>query len=512
MKKVLGVLVSGFLMFLITGCGGGGGGGGSTPPPVPHITDINGGISGSGTVNSLFIIDGTGFGTLSGATAGYSVDFREATTDVIVASATVDYAAGAWNDFYIKGIVPGGLTAGTIYKVTVTTAGGTSNAVNFLVVASVSYSPSSISWSATSSLPAAQQGFPTIVAPVFRSMTSVPSNYIYALGGNNAPTSTTAGGNAYNVGTVYYNEINNADGNLKNASWSQTTPLPARGFAAAVLANRFNSLVSGYGTIYMLGGLDGSGNATNTVYYASLNSDGTIPASGAGTWNITTALPKALFAEGAVIFHGRIYVVGGNDSSRAPVKTVYSAKINSDGTLGAWQTLTDMPIALAYHQLVTAGGYLYAIGGDSSTTAVDPLTNVPGTTSGTIYYAQINLLDGTLVNVNNVVWTQNPNGPKAREKFTAVVAGSSIVVTGGLYNGASSGSSESQYAAIDADGSIASFGGATGSNTFNSIAAYNPYNQSTAYFVDDAGKPHIFILGGADVTTGTPHLEAVYQH
>ena len=40
-----------------------------------------------------------------------------------------------------------------------------------------------------------------------------------------------------------------------------------------------------------------------------------------------------MFAEGAVIFHGRIYVAGGNDATGAPIAKVYSARINADGTL-----------------------------------------------------------------------------------------------------------------------------------------------------------------------------------
>ena len=465
--------------------------------PVPKMTDINGGISGSGSVGSMFIIDGSGFGSLNAANALYSVDFRDANTNAVVATASTNYSTGDWNDIYIKGTVPNGLTALTTYKVTVTTAGGTSNAVDFLVVASVAFSPSKILWSQAPTLPAAQQGFPTVVAPIFKSMTSVTNNYIYTLGGKKV------GGK--NVDTVYYTQLDNATGALKNAPWAKTTPLPAkRGFSAASLANRFNSFASGYGTVYVLGGLDDQGNATDTVYYASLNADGTI-----GTWATTTKLPQALFAEGAVIFHGRIYVAGGNDST-GPVKSVYSAKINSDGTLGAWQTLPDMPIALAYHQLVTAAGYLYAIGGDSA--MVDPLTNLPDASSqGDVYYNKINFLDGTLA---SNPWSKNTGGMgKNREKHTAVVVGGYVLVSGGLYNGATNGLSEQSYASINSDGSLASFNEATGTHTISgSLSGYNFYNHSSAYFVDDSGNPHVLILGGADAKYGTLHSEVWYQH
>lgn len=482
---------------LLAGCGGGGGGGG--PMPVPSITGINGGISGSGTVGSIFVIDGNGFGDLSTVpTSGYSVDFRDATTNDILA--TADMTNGVWSNIFIKGKVPN-LTAGTIYKVTVTTPGGTSNAVNFLIVASVAFSPSTITWTQTSSLPVAQQGFPTVIAPVFKSITSVADNYIYAIGGN------TAASAADNKATVYFNKMDNASGAIP-AAWTATTSLPApRGFSAAVIANSFNSLASG-NYVYLLGGLDGSGNATSTVYYASINDDGTIPSSGsAGTWASTTALPQALFAEGAVIFHGRIYVAGGNDSTGTPVSTVYSAKIKSDGTLEDWQTLSSLPDKLAYHQLVASAGYLYVIGGDNA--AVDPITNVQSASSQpTVYYNQINLQDGSLV---NPTWTTNDPGIKAREKFTAVVAGSNIVITGGLYSG-DPGNNESRYGTIKTDGSVEPFGGATGTNTISSAGGYDPYNHSTAYFVDSSGNPHVLILGGGDVNTGVLHSEVWYQH
>lgn len=506
-RKVTQLVLLIFLcVLLLQGCGGGGG---STPPP-PTITDINGGISGSGTVGSVFIIDGTNFGTLSSAASGYSVDFRDATTNAVVARATVDYAAGNWDNIYIKGTVPNGLTASTFYKVTVTTAGGTSKAVNFLVVASVSFSPSAILWSQASALPQAQQGFPAVVAPVFQSIStatgrtvSLTGTYAYALGGNTAST-TTANGKAQNVPNVSFNKMNDATGALANVTWTSTTSLPDnRGFAAAVAATGFNSMVTGNKTfLYVVGGLDGSGNAASTVYYAPLNADGSV-----GAWASTTALPKALFAEGAVVFNGRIYVAGGNDATGTPVANVYSAKINGDGTLGTWQALPNLPAARAYHQLLAAAGVLYVMGGDNA--AVDPVTDSQSlSVQGSIYYNKINMQDGSLA-----AWTTNTNSlTKNREKFSAVVAGGYVLVSGGLYNG-SPGSSEQSYSTINQDGSLSSFNGATGTNTISgTTGGYDFYNQAGAYFVDKGGNPHVLIFGGGDANTGLPHAEVWYQH
>jgi hypothetical protein len=491
----------------------------STPSaPVPAIVDVNGGLSGSGTLGSVFIVDGTGFGDLTAQTSGYSLDFRDATSSAVVASTTssVNFASGAWKSLFITATVPTtGLTAGITYKVTVTTPGGTSNAVSFLILASQPYVPNTVWTKSASSLPAARQGFPAAVATIGSGATA--ATYVYALGGNTA-SSGAAGGKAANTAAVSFSKLDPTAGAVSLASWTQTTALPAvRGFSAAVVATSFNSKVSGNGTIYVLGGLDATGAATSTIYQASLNPDGTIPAASpaAGSWTALTAtpLPQALYAHGAVIFHGHIYVAGGNDTTGTPVAKVYSALINADGTLGAWTTLAaDLPDKRAHHQLVTAAGNLYVVAGTN--VAVDPISNVQSSgAQSTVYYNAINLKDGTLT---GATWTTTSSLNKSREKFSAVVAGGGVLASGGLYNGAANGSSEQEFASINTDGSLATFGSATGAYTISkATGGYNFYNQSSVYFADTAGNPHVLILGGAEVSNtvsnGVLHAEVWYQ-
>ena len=472
---------------------------------APTVTDVNGGLVGSGTTGSLFIIDGNHFGDLAAAPAsGYSVDFRDASSGAVVASAAVDFANSNWQDIFIVGTVPAALASSTTYKVTVTTPSGTSAPLSFLVTGVVSFSPSTIQWSATSSLPAAVQGMAAVVAPIGS------STWLYALGGNEG-TSGAANAKNANVATVSYNLFTPATGALANASWTAATPLPAaRGFAAAVSANAFNSVVTGSGNLYVIGGLDAAGAAASSVYTAALNADGSLPAAAAaGTWATTTALPQALFGASAVIFHGRIYVAGGNDTTGAPSAKVYSAHIKSDGTLDAWQTLPDLPAAVAYGQLVTSGGYLYVLGGTNAA-SIDPVSKTQSSAaSGAIYSAAINIRNGSIA-----AWNTNASAMgKSREKFSAVVAGSFVLVSGGLYNGASTGSSEQSYASINSDGSIASFNGATGSHTISgSTGGYDFFNHAAVLFVDTAGNPHVIVLGGEDTSAGTPVAGVWLQH
>jgi hypothetical protein len=486
------------LLGTLQACGGGGGGG--LPPPVPVITDINGAATASGTAGAAFIVYGTGFGTLSGSgtTTGYTVDFRDANSNSVVASAS--YAGTGWTSVYIKAVAPSsGLTVGTTYKVTVTTPGGTSNSVNFLLTAAVALSPSTIAWGSTAALPVAIQGFSSAVASISVTSggTTTTTAYIYTFGGNTA-ASGTLNGKTLNTAAVYSNSLNDGTGgtvagSLVSNSWTtEANALPAaRGFAAGALADGFNSMVTGDGTVYVLGGLDASGTATNTVYYASLSSTGSV-----GTWATTTALPQALYAFSAVVFQGRVYVAGGEGVNDTPVATVYSAPINADGTLGTWTTsLPNLPVPVAYHQFVAVGGVLYVLGGTLSA-AVDPtsLTQSAGT-DGTVYYNSINA-DGTLAGNS---WTTNPSSLiKAVEKNTVVAIGSYVLASGGLYNGASTGSTEESYAQQSTvDASLGSFQGATGSKTISGTAGgYDFFNHSATLYVDPAGNPHVLILGG----------------
>src|SRR5512139_1816762 len=84
----------------------GGGGGDNPPPPPPVVSDINGVATASGPSGSAFVVYGSSLGTLSGTgtTSGYSVDFRDATSNAVTASAS--YAGSGWTDVYIKATVP----------------------------------------------------------------------------------------------------------------------------------------------------------------------------------------------------------------------------------------------------------------------------------------------------------------------------------------------------------------------------------------------------------------------
>jgi hypothetical protein len=72
--------------------------------------------------------------------------------------------------------------------------------------------------------------------------------------------------------------------------------------------------------VYLLGGYNGSA-YVSTVYTAPINSDGTL-----GTWTTGTSLPGALSHSQAIVTKNRVYLLGGYNGS-AYVSTVYTAPI-----------------------------------------------------------------------------------------------------------------------------------------------------------------------------------------
>jgi hypothetical protein len=153
--------------------------------------------------------------------------------------------------------------------------------------------------------------------------------------------------------------------------------------------------------------------------------------------------------------------------------------------------------------LVNFGPYLYAVGGDTGTVA--PVLNVlSGAETNAAYFTKVNMRDGKLSG-----WTSVAGMGKARGKHAAIVAGGALLATSGIYAG-QAGSSENTYASIGADGTLASWNGATGSNTVDVVLGYALYNAAAVPFIDAQGRGHVLVLGGANRSTlGVPSAAVV---
>lgn len=114
------------------------------------------------------------------------------------------------------------------------------------------------------------------------------------------------------------------DGELE--PWKRLRPVPVPfAFGAAVLAS---------GRIYLIGGSSREAiqHLYNQVYSAPLKRNGKI-----GRWREERALPEALRYHAAAACSGRLYVLGGFNGSEYR-DVLRFARIDSNGTLGEWQT------------------------------------------------------------------------------------------------------------------------------------------------------------------------------
>ena len=472
---------------LLAACGSSSGPTGPSGPPA--ITVVNGATLPSGTIGATVVIEGSNFGTSQSVASGHVVF---STTAGGRDTATIASAAD-WTNLLIVTTVPAGVPVGrdTLF---IETSGGTSAPIIFSVVTKVAFSPSTVSWTATTALPVGLSGH-AVAAATLPGAGATSTSVVYVVGGadsTDAPRDSVLYATVSNTGAL--------------GAWNKATVLPAPvAYAAAVVATPSNSPVMGSSYLYVIGGdSTASGKPVATVYIGILSTGGAVTG-----WGTTTSLPAAVHSLGAVIFNGAVYVGGGSGSGNAPVATVYRAVIQSDGMLGAWQAQPSLPFARSYFGFGINGTSLYALGGDSGTVTPND-SSLSAKAISDVIYAEIDVHTGNLTAAG---WTANGNKlKKAVSKQTAVVAGGDVLVTAGLYNGDATGATEESYAGLNSDGSTTAFNGATGANTISSAGGGNLFNHAATGYLDGTGAFHVLVVGGDDVNTPTKKHKGVFYY
>ncbi len=456
---------------VVSGCGGSG-----TPPPVPQIQNINSSTTPTSPVGLPIEINGSGFQAAPG-----KVNFKQGSTSVDVVP-----AASAWSDTGAAAVVPTTLTAPGTVSVTVVTSGGTSNAVTLNLVGTINFNPSQMSWGTTMALPKPMTGLRAVGVPG----TSSTGAFAIVTGGYDGTA---------NQNTVWANNLNQDGtvGNTTNTTWTTiiTNPLPTTlAHHAMAEADDTNSLVPlGKRFVYVLGGqvsfTDVGG--TNTVYVASVGpADGTV-----GTWTaLTNTLPQPLLGLSATVHNGFLYVAGGLDTTGTPVTAVYSAPVNSDGTIGTWTTATHtLPKARAFGTMVVFGGIIYFINGDPNASL---LPNTQGVGDKDVYFASA---------VRGVIgaWTLNGNLTiHNRAKGVLFTAYGQMIAGEGVYTG-SVGSGEMETSTVNASNTsnvaLNSWNGLTGT-TDPSANVYNAAGFTSPLFAPTTNGPRFLLLGGQALT------------
>jgi hypothetical protein len=452
---------------------------GPAPLGKPVLNQVNGVTEPIGLVGMTVILEGASLGD---SARGKVYFLGNGGARLQAAAARAD-----WSDTFIIATVPTGTADSS--KVWVETTGGVSDTISFALISGGTFSPSNITWSTASALPQGLQGLGALAIKIGRG--SAQGSWVYTVGGADAANVASSAVFGAQVMT---------NGSL--GAWSAVTSQPtARAYHALVAATpstaRIDTTVAAY--MYALGGVDATGETVGTVEFTQVGLDGNLSA-----WQSTTPLPAALHNAGAVVFRGFLYVAGGANVTDQPTASAYRAQVHADGTLGTWQSVGSLPNPTAYHSMVSFGPYVYVVGGDNGTVAPS-LATVSGTETNTAYVGRIDMRTGALPS-----WTAVTSMGKARSKGAVVAAGGALLATSGLYAG-QAGSSENTYASIGAEGALASWNGATGSNTIDAVLGYALYNTAAVFFVDAQGGGHIMVIGGASRSaTPQPSAGVVY--
>jgi hypothetical protein len=440
----------------------------------PTALRINGVSKPTGLVGMTIIIDGNAFGDSLALSQG-KVFFSGDTGPI--EAAVVD-TVNDWSNTFIVTAVPQGVP--DVTTVWVETATGISESIEFRLIQSGVFSPSTIAWTTTTPLPQGLQGLGAAFVPVEEGPT--PANYVFAIGGADSTAVATA---------AVYRALVEQTGALD--AWTEVTALPdERAYHATTAATGYTAALDTTTTaayLYVIGGQDSAGTVMASTHYVHVGLDGTV-----GDWQSGPDLPAGVEGAGAVIFRGYLYVAGGQNEAGEAVATTYRARVHADGSLEPWETLPSMPRASAFGSLVNFGPYIYSVGGETAGVPAVQATTT-GTEDSSVYLARINLRTGAF---RTEGWVETATMAKGRSKHSAAVGGGAVFTSSGVYSG-QPGSSENTYANFltGGNGLLDSWNGATGADIIANALGYSIYNQAAVYFIDQAGNGHVLVLGGA---------------
>lgn len=422
----------------------------------------------------------------------YAVGGATATTNCATVSSAVYYTriqtngqlSGTWNT--ASNALPAALCGigAAVYNGKMYVAGGrsgsaTTNGVTTVYYASFLPNGDIGSWTTEDSvLPAAR----------YDADLQVYNGYLYIIGGSLAGTPTN---------TVLYAPLA-ADGSVygtTSASWKSASSF---GTPRNNLGSTFSATNDGF--MYVQGGCATFGTQSctairNEIQVAQINGDGSL-----GPWSdvATTIASLSRVGNTIQIWRGTVYSFAGCTSmvastmsctSGSTINTQSYSKVSTPGQVGPLNTTTAAPVTLYAHGAAVNNGFLYIVGGCITNSCQTGTAD----TTGNVSYAALNA-DGT-VGAWTTDSTNRVNGATGLGWFSLSVFNNYLYVSGG-YNNNGNGttgnvaSSNIYYVKLNANGSLAS--GWTTSATALSSARYS--NSSVAY------RGFLFVFGGCTNT------------
>lgn len=230
-----------------------------------------------------------------------------------------------------------------------------------------------------------------------------------------ALTAASAANNLYVLGgTDHTNCSNIGQQTVERAIVNGDGSLSPWTATSAMLIPRSNHAVVAVGNrLYALGGVNNCSlsDTTDSVEWVLINTDGSL-----GTWQTTSSMTTRRLYLGAVAVNGYLYAIGGAETNPTPLSTVERAAINLDGSLGPWQATSSLLTARSSLATAAWGIYIYAVGGSD------------GSALNTVERAEVQP-DGSLG-----PWQLVSSMTTARYGLTAVVLDGYLYALGGQDN------------------------------------------------------------------------------
>ena len=151
---------------------------------------------------------------------------------------------------------------------------------------------------------------------------------------------------------------------------------------------------------------------------------------------------------------------------------------------------------------------LYAFGGDSSAIAPND-TAGGGKRIAQVLYAMLTPSTRDIIG-----WNESPAGLTDGRSASSVALGvGNLLITGGLYTGALTHTSENTFASLNANGSTGTFATAAPATSINSVCGCNLFNNGGTGYLAGDGSFHALVVGGDNVNApGTPRVETyIYE-
>jgi len=118
------------------------------------------------------------------------------------------------------------------------------------------------------------------------------------------------------------------------------------------------------------------------VQYAKLNADGSV---GDFITSANDLGANSRMGARAVVANGYMYIVGGQNAASTAQQTVYSSRLNLDGSNDAFASAGTLNTARSYHGVSVMNGYLYAFGGGANSSSGTTSTEfAPFNLNGTV--------------------------------------------------------------------------------------------------------------------------------